>query len=210
MVTADAGIRLVLVRTVSVKASLGPLTVFSTSGGEMPRFSPVLASKATASAAPSNTTRQNPLTSKLQAVCKSVTALATAEYTTPSRHWRTISPALPCSSCVMGCRIKSAISEPDVNPSIKNAVACTVSSRRGRTTRSAAPANTFDTASADKPSGYSMTFTSAFRITAERAGYTVLSRLWDMTIPTVDGVRKCLYNRYRTYVLLTRKSCGKE
>ena len=36
--------RLVLVRTVSVKASLGPLEVFSTSGSEGDRFSGVLSS----------------------------------------------------------------------------------------------------------------------------------------------------------------------
>ena len=40
--------RLVLTRTVSVNASFGPLTVFSTSGGDGLRLSPVLVSKATA------------------------------------------------------------------------------------------------------------------------------------------------------------------
>ena len=40
--------RLVLVRTVSVNASFAPLMVFSTSGDEMERFSPVFTSNAAA------------------------------------------------------------------------------------------------------------------------------------------------------------------
>ena len=66
-----------MVRTVSVKASLAPLTVFSTSGEEMDRFSPVLTSKATASPS-ENSTTQKPFTSIDAAPSRSSTRLATA------------------------------------------------------------------------------------------------------------------------------------
>ena len=68
--------RLVFVRTVSVKASFGPLTVFSTSGAEGERFSPVLSSKAIAPAAPKSAT-EKPLTSLFATSFRSGQASAT-------------------------------------------------------------------------------------------------------------------------------------
>ena len=70
-------IRLVLIRMVSTKASLGPLTVFSTSGAWGPRLTPVRASKAIAPT-PGNSTTQNPLTSLFAASSRSLQGRATA------------------------------------------------------------------------------------------------------------------------------------
>ena len=68
--------RLVFVRTVSVKASFGPLTVFSTSGADGDRFSPVFVSKAIARSP--NSTTVKPLTSFIAASFSSLQGTATA------------------------------------------------------------------------------------------------------------------------------------
>ena len=67
--------RLVFVRTVSVNASFGPLTVFSTSGAEGERFSPVFVSKAMARCP--NSTTVKPLTSFSAVLCRSPHGTAT-------------------------------------------------------------------------------------------------------------------------------------
>ena len=106
--------RLVLVRTVSVKASLALLMVVSTWGGAIPRFSPVLTSKAAASSLP-NSTRQNPLTSSDAAVSRSGTGTETA-FGTCRRA--ASSPSSGRRLCCRGLTTKSEMSVPDTSPSM--------------------------------------------------------------------------------------------
>ena len=110
-------------RIVSVNASFAPLTVLSDSGADGPRFSPVFVSKQSASVSPGNSTTQKPFTS--------FSAAAAASFARETEAHQT-APVSACSSSVCrssarrfsrsGRSTSSAMSPPEVSPSIKKAV----------------------------------------------------------------------------------------
>ena len=142
--------RAVLVRAVSVKASFGPRVVLSTSGSEGPRFSGDLSSKA-AAPAPGTTSTQKPFSSFAAASSASAQRAAEAASAPPARaRSSSAAGASGPASRPSGRITNSAISEPEVNPSINSSTHSVPAARIFRSVKSAASEKHFR--SADKKS----------------------------------------------------------
>ena len=130
--------RAVLVRAASVKASLGPRVVLSTSGSAMPRFSPDFTSKA-AAPAPGTDRTQQPLSS-FAAASSASAQRETEAASVPSVKARSSRAAGACGSVspARGRITKSAISEPEHRPSRKKRVQSSPAARTERAVKSAA------------------------------------------------------------------------
>ena len=134
--------RLVFVRSVSVNASFAPLTVFSVSGGDGLRFSPVFTSQPSAFPLFGNKITQKPFTSSSAACCVDSGSFTDAHQTPPcsARVYKTSSRASSVI-CASGRTTCSAISPPDVSPSRNNTVSSCPPQRTFRVSKSAASSN---------------------------------------------------------------------
>ena len=110
----------VFTRSVSTKASLPPLMLFSTEGDEMERVAFERTSKLSAAAAPSETTAQKPASRSVTTSGSSVRRRTVLEYTPPrsssSSSRRSVRPSARTGS-VSGRSMSSAIASPSARPS---------------------------------------------------------------------------------------------
>ena len=110
----------VFTRSVSTKASLPPLMLFSTEGDEMERVAFERTSKLSAAAAPTETTAQKPASRSVTTSGSSVRRRTVLEYTPPrsssSSSRRSVRPSARTGS-VSGRSMSSAIASPSARPS---------------------------------------------------------------------------------------------
>ena len=135
-------IRLVFVRSVSVNASFAPLTVFSASGADGERFSPVFTSHPSAFPLFGKRITQNPFTSSSAASSVLEASFIDAHQTSPRAALiKSVSSRSSCRASCNGRTIKSAMSPLEVSPSRKKISSSFPPDITFRVSKSAAPAN---------------------------------------------------------------------